>query len=37
LLIPFLTGIDYLAEKEGMSAALDPEVNNLANDVINKF
>ena len=37
MLTQSFAGIDYLAQKEGMSAALDPEINNLANDAINKF
>jgi hypothetical protein len=29
--------IDQFASKEGLPAGLDPEVNNLANDEINKL
>jgi hypothetical protein len=31
------TVVDEVASKEGLSAALDPEVNNVVNDEINKF
>ncbi|KAF4633909.1 hypothetical protein G7Y89_g4199 [Cudoniella acicularis] len=31
------SAIDEVASKEGMPAGFDPEVNNLANDAINKF
>jgi hypothetical protein len=30
-------GIDQFASKEGLPAGLDPEVNNLVNDEVNKF
>jgi hypothetical protein len=33
----FDTVVDEVASKEGMSAAFDPEVNNVVNDEINKF
>jgi hypothetical protein len=29
--------VDEIASKEGMSAALDPEINNVVNDEVNKF
>jgi hypothetical protein len=29
--------VDGFAAKEGMSAALDPEINNVVNDEINKL
>jgi len=29
--------VDEIASKEGMSAAFDPEVNNVVNDEVNKF
>lgn len=34
---PLSTVIDQVASKEGLPAGMDPEVNNVANDVINKF
>jgi hypothetical protein len=29
--------VDEVAQKEGMSAALDPEINNVVNDEANKI
>jgi hypothetical protein len=29
--------VDEIASKEGMSAAFDPEINNVVNDEVNKF
>ena len=31
------SAVDGFAAREGMSAAMDPEVNNMVNDEINKF
>jgi hypothetical protein len=31
------SAIDQFASKEGLPAGLDPEVNNLVNDEVNKF
>ncbi|CZR52303.1 uncharacterized protein PAC_02180 [Phialocephala subalpina] len=31
------SALDQFASKEGMPAGLDPEVNNVVNDEINKF
>ncbi len=31
------TVVDEVANKEGVSAALDPEINNFVNDEVNKF
>jgi hypothetical protein len=37
LLMHFNLAIDQIASKEGIPAGFDPEINNLANDAINKF
>jgi hypothetical protein len=34
--MPF-TALDQFASKEGVPAGLDPEINNLVNDEVNKF
>lgn len=34
---PCLAGLDQFASKEGLPAGLDPEINNVVNDEINKF
>jgi len=31
------SAVDQFASKEGLSAAFDPEINNVVNDEINKF
>ncbi|KIH94506.1 hypothetical protein SPBR_06277 [Sporothrix brasiliensis 5110] len=31
------SAVDGLASREGVSAALDPEINNVVNDEANKF
>ncbi|KJR82834.1 uncharacterized protein SPSK_04681 [Sporothrix schenckii 1099-18] len=31
------SAVDGLASREGVSAALDPEINNVVNDEVNKF
>jgi hypothetical protein len=31
------TALDQFASKEGLPAGLDPEMNNLVNDEVNKF
>lgn len=31
------SAVDEFAQKEGMSAGFDPEVNNVVNDEVNKF
>ncbi|KAK2066959.1 hypothetical protein P8C59_000737 [Phyllachora maydis] len=31
------SAVDALAQKEGVSAALDPELNNMVNDEVNKL
>jgi hypothetical protein len=33
----WIIAVDEVASKEGMSAALDPEMNNVVNDEVNKF
>jgi hypothetical protein len=37
LLLIALKAIDQFAGKEGLPAGMDPEVNNLVNDEVNKF
>ena len=32
-----LAAVDAFAAKEGVNAALDPEINNVVNDEINKL
>jgi hypothetical protein len=33
----FLAVVDQLASREGVAASFDPEINNVVNDVVNKF
>jgi hypothetical protein len=37
MLILLPPALDQFASKEGLPAGLDPEVNNVVNDEINKF
>ena len=35
--LTFSTAIDGFASKEGISASMDPEINNVVNDEVNNF
>lgn len=37
IILTHLTAVDGFASKEGAPAAVDPEINNVVNDEVNKF
>jgi len=37
MLTTLFTALDQFASKEGLPAGLDPEMNNMVNDEINKL